>query len=357
MDLTAKRITASASYDALFDFAYEQGWTDGLPIVPPTEDRVRRILQGTARDPEEVVAVLPPRNGKATVEKIAINAVMAGCRPEYMPILVAAVETLAHPEVNLLGLQTTTNSVAPLTVVHGPIAERVSMNCGTNVLGSGNRANATIGRAVRLILLNIGGGIPGVGDKATIGQPGKYVFCIAEHWRENPWPSLHVDKGFDASSSAVTIFPASGTENLATGGITDSETLLLHVANTMTRWGSNLMKGAPGPLLIILPLGHARLSFEENGWNKRRIREFLFEHARIDPQTVPAQILEARDIHGGNPGYVNGKICPVRSPEDINIVVAGGHEPHHIQVLPGASHWRTVTRPISDGSANQHSGG
>ncbi|MBI4307688.1 MAG: hypothetical protein HY684_02665 [Chloroflexi bacterium] len=353
MNLTVKRWKVSPSLDAFFDFAYEQGWTDGLPVVPPTEDRVRQMLQGVKRDPGDLVAVLAPRNGKATVGKIAINAVMAGCKPDYMPILLTAVEALARPEVNLLGIQTTTNAVAPLTIVHGPITQQVGMNCGTNVLGSGNRANATIGRAIRLIMINVGGGIPGVGDKATLGQPGKYVFCIAEHWEENPWTSLHVDKGFDASGSAVTIFPASGTENLATGGITDPKSLLLHIANTMTRWGSNLIKGAPAAVLIIFPLGHARLSFAAAGWTKQDIREFLFEHARIDPQTVPTDILEARDRHGGNPGYIDGKICPVRSTADINIVVAGGHEPHHIQVLPGASHWGTVTQLIPEATRGQ----
>lgn len=348
MRLGAKRWTVDDSYDALNDFAYERGWTDGLPIVPPTEDRVVRLLTGIQRQPEEVVAILPPRNGKATLEKIAVNAVMAGCRPEYMPILVSAVETLARPEVNLLGIQTTTNPVAPLVIVHGPMTERVGMNAGTNTLGPGNHANATIGRAIRLILINIGGGKPGVGDKATHGQPGKYAFCIAEHWRDNPWPPLHVDRGFDISASAVTVFPATGTEDLGTGWLMEPRALLAHIANTMTRWGSELMRGAPGPALVLLTPAHARLAFVERGWTKQDIRDFLFQHARLDPQTVPPDVLEGRARHGVSPDFLDGKVGPVRSPEDVSIVVAGGHEPHHIQVLPGASHWGTVTQLIRE---------
>ena len=349
MKLSSKRLTVDASYDSFFDFANDQTWTDGLPIVPPTEDRVVNMLQGTQRDPEELVAIIPPRNGKATVEKIAINAVMAGCKPEYMPILVTAVETMARRELNLLHIQTTTSPVAPLTIVHGPITERVGMKCGTDVLGPGNRANATIGRAIRLVLINIGGGISDVTDKATHGQPGKYTFCIAEHWRENPWSPLHVDQGFDASASAVTIFPVIGTEELAvSGSVTQPEPLLLYVANTMKRWASHLITVAPGPLLVLLAVGHARLSFARYGWDKPAIQKFLFEHARIEPESLPDELLVRRFNSGKNPTYVDGMICPVRRPEDIHIVVAGGHEAHHIQVLPGSPEWGMLTQSIPE---------
>ena len=351
MKLTAKHWTVDPSYDALYDFACEQEWTDGLPIVPPTEDRVMHILQGIQRDPQEVVGILPPRNGMATVEKIAINAVMAGCKPEYMPIVVTSVEALAQPEMNLLSIQTTTNPVAPLAIVHGPITERVGMNAGANVLGPGNRANATIGRTIRLILINIGGGVSGVADNATHGQPGKYTSCIAEHWRENPWTPLHVDQGFDPTSSAVTIFPTPGTEEVAVrAGVTEPEEILLFIANAMTRWGGPATTGLAGPFLLLLAVGHARLSFDARGWTKRDIQEFLFQHARIHPQALPDGTMEFWARMGRNPvRYSDGKICPVRSPEDIHVVVAGGHQATiHFRVAPGGSNWGVMTKLIPE---------
>lgn len=182
----------SEDMEEINDLLYERNWTDGLPVIPPTESRVKRMLEGVNKEPDEVIAFLPPLQGEATVAKIAVNAVMAGCKPEYMPILIAAIQAMSEPILNLGALQTTTNPCAPLMMINGPIRNDVGLNSCAGVLGPGVRANATLGRAVRLILLNIGGARPGGLDKATQGQPGKYTFCIAENEEENPWEPLHV---------------------------------------------------------------------------------------------------------------------------------------------------------------------
>jgi len=193
--------------DALYQ---ERGWTDGLPIVPPTEAAVREFLRWTDRDPREVLSVLPPRQGEATVERIAANAVMAGCRPEYLPVVLAGIEALADPLFNLDAIQSTTHPVAPLLVVNGPIAREIGLNAGYNAFGQGFRANVTIGRAVRLVLMNVGGGLPGIGDRATQGSPAKIAHCVAENEAENPWEPLHVEAGLPADVSVATVFGCEG---------------------------------------------------------------------------------------------------------------------------------------------------
>ena len=174
----------------------ERGWTDGLPIVPPTEDDVGEFLRWVDRHPQDVVAVLPPRQGEATVERIAINAVMAGCRPEYLPVIITTIEALADPAFNLDSIQATTHPVAPLVIVNGPVARELGINAGYNAFGQGFRANLTIGRAVRLVLMNVGGGLPGTGDRSTQGSPAKIAYCVAENEAASPWEPLHVEAGF-----------------------------------------------------------------------------------------------------------------------------------------------------------------
>jgi hypothetical protein len=198
--LISNRIAVSDSLEEISELYYERGWTDGLPIVPPTEDRVARMLSGTIRNAQEVVGEVPPGQGEGTVEKIAINAVMVGCTPDAMPVILAALEAMLEEPFNLYGIQATTHPVAPLLIVNGPIRNKIGINSGYNVFGQGTRANATIGRAIRLILVNLGGGIPGKLDRSTQGQPSKYSFCIAENEEASPWAPLHVERGFDASN-------------------------------------------------------------------------------------------------------------------------------------------------------------
>ena len=190
--------------EAMFD----RGWTDGLPVVPPTEERVLRMLDGTTRAPDEVVAVVPPDLVECTVEKVAVNAVMAGCKPEYLPVVLAAVEAACTDEFNAHGLLATTYFSGPVVIVNGPIARAIGMNSGVNALGQGNRANATIGRALQLVIRNVGGGRPGEVDRATLGNPGKYTFCFAEDEAGSPWEPLSVERGFAPARRPSPCSPA-----------------------------------------------------------------------------------------------------------------------------------------------------
>ena len=207
--LRSRRIELGDSEDDV-EAVFERGWSDGLPVVPPTPERVARMLTGTARDADEVVAVVPPDLVECTVEKVAINAVMAGCRPEYLPVVLAAVEAACTDEFNMHGLLATTWFSGPVVIVNGPIARAIGMNSGVNALGQGNRANATIGRALQLVIRNVGGGRPGGVDRATLGNPGKYTFCFAEDEAGSPWEPLHVERGLAPDASAVTLFAGDG---------------------------------------------------------------------------------------------------------------------------------------------------
>ena len=192
--------------DDEFEFMFDQGFSDGLPVVPPTAERVVRMLTGTSRDPQDVVAVMPPNMGEVTVEKIAINCVLAGCKPEYLPVVIAAVEAIATDDYNIHGVMATTMGASPVLVVNGPIRKRIGMNMGIGALGQGNRANATIGRAVRLVVRNVGGAIPGGTERSTFGNPMKFTMCFAEWEERSNWAPLHVERGFDAEDSVVTVF-------------------------------------------------------------------------------------------------------------------------------------------------------
>ena len=195
-----------ASADDVAEFMFDQGFSDGLPLVPPTPERVMRMLDGTSRSPQEVIAEMPPNMGEATIEKIAINAVMAGCKPEYLPVVIAALEAVCTDEFNIHGVMATTMGASPVLVVNGPVRDRIGMNSGLMALGTGNRANATIGRAVRLAIRNIGGSKPGGTDRSTLGSPMKFTMCFAEREDRSPWAPLHVERGFKTEDSVVTVF-------------------------------------------------------------------------------------------------------------------------------------------------------
>ncbi|MCY3818039.1 MAG: TlpA family protein disulfide reductase [Gammaproteobacteria bacterium] len=211
--LRARRIEIAPD-DDVHEFMFDQGFSDGLPVVPPTPERVLRMLQGTARDPRSVVATIPPNMAPATVEKIAVNAVLAGCRPEYLPVIIAAVEAACTDTFNAHGVMATTMGASPVMVVNGPMRERIGMNMALSALGQGNRANATIGRALRLALRNVGGARPGGTERSTLGNPMKYSMCFAEWEERSAWPPLHVERGFDAGDSVVTLFAMTGGPSL-----------------------------------------------------------------------------------------------------------------------------------------------
>jgi hypothetical protein len=280
------------------------------------------------RDPQEIVAVLSPRSAAATVEKIALNAVMAGCLPEYLPVVIAAVEAIAEEKFNLLGIQATTHPCGPLIVVNGPIAKKLGLNSKGNAFGPGVRANATIGRALRLILLNIGGGIPVQIDKSTQGQPAKYTYCIAENEDDNPWEPLHVERGFGAEDSAVTVFAAEGPHNINDHESITGKGILKTAAATMATAGNNNLTYFTGEPILMLGPEHAS-TVAKDGFSKEQVKDFIFEHARLPMQMLSEENIEARkdspEIFGE---FADTGRVPLSRREDIVIMVLGGEGKH-----------------------------
>ena len=351
-DGTVKSATAAsiAVPDDLLAFNEEcerRCWSDGLPLVPPTAARVEQMLQATTRARDQVVARIAPGFAAASMERIAINAVMAGCRPAYLPVLIAAVEAVADERFNLQGVQATTNSAAPWIIVSGPLAATLGINAGPNCLGQGARANATLGRALRLVLLNIGGALPGEMDRATHGQPGKYTFCCAENAAANPWEALHVERGFSANDSVVTLVAAAGTLNLNSHS-KDANELARALATSMIYPTSNDFHFAGEPWLILSP-EHADV-FGRGGLTKSELKRRLWEQSKMPAARFAdkdyARVQNARGAELG--GITKETLIPI-SPraEDIGIVVAGGPGTHSVYV-PTFGQTRAVSRRIAD---------
>jgi hypothetical protein len=286
-----------------------------------------------------------PAFGAASVERVAINAVMAGCRPAYLPVLIAAVEAVAAPEFNLQGLQATTNPVAPWIIINGPIAQRLGVNAGMNCLGQGAWANATIGRALRLVLQNIGGARPGEMDRATHGQPGKFSFCCAENEAESPWPPLHVERGFAADESTVTVVGASGTVNMNTHA-KDAGDVLRVIADTMAHAPSNDYWIGGEPWLILSP-EHAHI-LNRDGLGKAEVRQRLWALSKMAAGRMAVKDYErtqrARRDELGEIGPDTALPISPR-PDLIGLVVAGGPGTHSVYV-PSFGDTRSVTRAI-----------
>ena len=253
----------------LIEVCYENGWTDGLPVVPPTPERVERMLSGTDRDPDELIAAVPPKWGRATVEKVAINAVMAGCQPAYLPLILTAVQAMTSEQFNLHGVQVTTSHVGPMLIVSGPIRKQLAINDGFNLFGQGYRANATIGRALRLVCTNIGGALPGELDRAAFGHAGKYTCCIAEKEEASPWDAMHVDRGFQADDSTVTVFAAAGPQTVNDHGSNTAESILNTISENIAAPGNS-----SGETLLVIGVEHARTIFED-GFSKADIRRYI----------------------------------------------------------------------------------
>lgn len=255
----------------LIEVCYENGWTDGLPVVPPTPERVERMLNGTDRDADELIAAVPPKWGRATVEKVAINAVMAGCKPAYLPLILTAVEAMTADQFNLHGVQVTTSHVGPMLVVNGPIRKQLEINDGFNLFGQGYRANATIGRALRLVCTNIGGALPGELDRAAFGHAGKYTCCIAEKEEASPWDAMHVDRGFQADDSTVTVFAAAGPQTVNDHGSNTAESILNTISENIAAPGNS-----SGETLVVIGVEHAK-TISEDGFSKTDIRRYIAE--------------------------------------------------------------------------------
>ncbi len=347
------RLVEAADPLAAIEYCFEQGWTDGLPVVPPTVAAVEAAIAAARRPADQVIATIPPREGAATVEKIAINAVMAGCRPEYLPVIIAAVEAMADPVFNLNGVQACTDAAAPLIVVNGPIAQELGINAAGNALGQGCRANATIGRAIRLILMNLGGGYPRETDMSTLGQPGKYTYCVSENEAASPWEPLHVERGFPADVSVVSFVSATGTQNILELASQTAAGVLQTLAGALTAVGmQNTLLGG-GPLLALCP-EQAEILVAE-GWTKRDVKQYLYEHGRtplsaFSPENV-SEVLRKRRPKWAISERADSLVPPADSPDDINIIVVGGPGPHS-QVMPSFGESFLVSRPIlrRDGS-------
>ena len=316
--LQARRIDLAAEQDA-HELAYERGWSDGLPVVPPTEERVLKMLSGTTRSPDEIIGIIPPDTVPCTIEKVAINAVMAGCKPEYLPVVLAAVEAACLDEFCMHGVLATTYFAAPILIVNGPIRDKIGMNWAHNVLGQGNRANSTIGRALQLVIRNVGGGKPGGVDRATLGQPGKAGFCIPEREHDSYWESLAVERGFRPDESTVTLFAGGGVHPVGDQKSRSPESLTRSLALSLRTVYHAKIYGAADALLVISP-EHMRV-FREAGWSKARFREALSAQLSV----TGSEILAGGDaIAEGMPARLKDKRLHKFRPGGLLIVHAGG---------------------------------
>lgn len=317
-DLAARRIELGAAEDEA-EAMFERGWTDGLPVVAPTPERVARMLAGTTRDPAEVVAVVPPNLVPCTVEKVAINAVLAGCRPDYLPVVLAAVEAACTDAFNVHGLLATTWFSGPMVVVNGPIAHTIGMNSGVNALGQGNRANATIGRALQLVVRNVGGGRPGEVDRATLGQPGKYTFCFAENEADSPWEPLHVTRGFAAEQSCVTLFAGEAPRGFADQLGREAPQLAANLAAALlTVWSTRAVMAFDA--FVVVSPEHARV-FASAGWSKQQVVDELTERMLRPGHEL---VRGAGGIaEGVDPAFAEATVPKFR-PGGLNLVHAGG---------------------------------
>ncbi len=330
------------------EFFFDAGWTDGLPVVPPLPSLVAAAVAATGRDPEALVAVLPPLEGRATVAKIAANAVMAGCLPEYLPVVVAAIEALADPAYGLYHRQITTHAGAPLMIVNGPIARRVGINSRTGVFGPGWRANATIGRAVRLILMNLGGAIPGVTDMSQHGHPGKFSFCIAEDEESNPWEPLHVERGFRTEQSVVTMVNAEAPHSMTDNFATHAREILTTCASTLSALGSNNLYSQGEPVLALGPEHAAYIAAD--GWSKSDVKLFIYDKARQPWRLVTGR---GKSLGPKFPKWLDrpepDDMVPILShPDELIVVCCGGAGGKSMGIPTAGRMSRAVSRAIAE---------
>jgi hypothetical protein len=301
------------------EICYTRGWSDGLPVVPPTPERVLRMLRGTSRDPAEVLGAMPPDLGECTVEKVAVNAVLAGCKPEYLPVVLAAVEAALDPAFCMHGLLCTTYFASPVVIVNGAATRRIGMNCGVNALGQGNRANATIGRALQLVVRNVGGGVPGGIDRATLGTPGKYTFCFAEDESDPHWQSLAASRGVATGASAVTLFGGGEVLGNFDQLSRTPESLAASLAASLNAVG-HPKKAQQHDALLVLSPEHHRV-FREAGWDRARI---VAELDRATTRDGAELVRGARGIAEGMPAAVAGERLTKFRPGGLQLVRAGG---------------------------------
>lgn len=319
-----------AERDDPFEFMFDQGLTDGLPVVPPTPERVLRMLAGTRREAQDVVAIVPPNMAPATVEKVAANAVMAGCRPEYLPVVIAALEAVCTDEFNVHGILATTWGATPVMVVNGPIRHRLGMNMGTAVLGSGNRANATMGRALKLVLRNIGGARPGEVERSTLAGPGKYTMCFAEWEERSPWEPLHVERGFDPGDDVVTVFGIESSPHGIADQLSRTARALAGSIGLGVECAFHPKLHLQGEILLVISPEHAdTLAHDAYGKDdlRARIQEVTSRPLRdLLADAEAGEGMQARWYGPAGPSeeQLDKPLPKFRDPKAINIVVAGG---------------------------------
>ncbi len=336
MDQAPIELRADSAGECLtlaYEHAYEQGWTDGLPIIPATAESVARFVAASGRGADEVIGILPPRNGPATIQSIAINAVMAGCRAEYMPVVVAAVEALGDGHFPLELMQVTTNPSTPFLMVNGPVRKRIDINCGTGCLGPGWRANATIGRAVRLVLTNIGGSLPGVYSKVSMGSPLRYSYICGENEEENPWAPYHVDLGYRPEQSTVTVFRSTNYCNISGGEGVGPDEILRQIATMMPP-----LYGGGGGAVLLLGINHAR-SLYEAGLTKKEIRQRLWEMARVPASHYSKSFAATQRAAGCGDEHT---LWRTQSPDQIYVIVTGGSGPQNVYIAAGMPQTRVI---------------
>ena len=330
--------TTSVHWDDALDAieqCYRLGWTDGLPVVPPTENRVSQFLEHVGLPASQVVGEIPERRREVTAGKAAANAVMAGCLPEYLPVVLAATRAMLDPTFNLVGPSSSMGGAAILVIVNGPVARDLNINARNNLFGPGNRANATIGRAIRLILMNACAAVPGLFDRSVIGHPGKYTYCIAEAETETHWRPLHVERGYAPEQSAVTVFAAESPRQVRATG--QPEAILHAIADVASSLGTNLSTsgsvGERGPGVrqgqIAVTIAGASSLWKD--WTKEQVRQYL--HPRIQRSMAD---LKAAKVFPGSPeaGDTGQFVSLVPEEEDILLLFAGGEESNMSSVIP-----------------------
>ncbi|CAB3941975.1 hypothetical protein LMG6001_00225 [Achromobacter insolitus] len=329
----------------LVEYYYERGFTDGLPVVPPTQEKIDEIVARLGGDASFVEARVAPRWGELTREVLAINMVMAGCKPEYAPVVLAAVKAITDPAFNLNGVQATTHVASPLLVVNGPIAREIGMNGGVNAFGSGNRANATIGRALRLIMLNVGGGWPGDLDKSTLGHPGKYTYCVCENELQSPLAPYHVEHGYKADDSTVFALAAEAPHSVTNHISNDPEGILDTMCSAMSTIASNSAV-LGGHIAVVLGLEHAQ-TIGKHGWSRADVRNYLYvnhgnrfidlayghRYGKVYNRNLPKYYKREDDT----------RIPIVHSPEHIHLFVMGGEAGRFSVLIPG---WGSMSTPV-----------
>src|SRR5687767_8312632 len=341
MELKSRKHTAQDVAGAM-ELCYTNGWTDGLPVVPPTPGLVSAMLDAGGLEPDKQLAFIENRQVSVTAEKVAINAVMAGCKAEYMPVVAAAVEAIADPLYGYHGPATSTGGSAVFMLVNGPIAKKMELNSGDNLFGPGWRANATIGRAIRLIMRNVIGTLPGELDRSSLGHAGKYTFCIAENEVDSPWPPFHTTRGLKPEQNAVTIFAAYAPHQYSNRLSADPEGVLdTACAHMKISAGS-----ARQPQYAMVFAGEHQAIFKKAGWAREDVQRYVFENSKVPV----AEFKRINMIAGAVTPEDERTLYPlVERAQDLLVIAAGGKAGVQSAFIPG---WggkngsQSVTREI-----------